>query len=372
MGRRVRPVAVPPGGFRRIAVLRLSSLGDVILTLPVVRALHRAHPAARIDYWTKEEYADVVRFDPTIAHVRRLERDAMRPEDLVSMSAELEECDLIVDLHRSARTRVLTFRQRALVLRAASLRLLRARWVHARWSRPRPAPHALERYAAALAPLAIAVEGVPEVAAGNEAERWALEWLAAWRPAGAPVALCPGARHATKRWPEAHWVALDQALARAGTPRLYFSLEAERKTLPALSTRVAQDPGARWTCEPLPRMAALLSHCRAAVTCDSGLMHLAAARGLAVAAMFGSTSPALGFAPAGAGHEVLCRNEPCQPCTLHGRERCPQGHFRCMMELRPEQVIAALERIEARHGERRDASPAIPLPGAVGSTAPER
>ena len=348
MARRVRPVPVPPGGFRRVAVLRLSSLGDVILTLPVVRALHAAWPEARIEYWTKEEFADVVRFDPAVAHVRRLERDARRPEDLVSMSAELEDCDLIVDLHRSARTRVLTFRQKAPLLRAASYRMLRARWVHARWSRPRPAPHALERYAAALAPLGLAVEGVPEVAAGEEAERWAAEWLTAWRPPGEPLALCPGARHFTKRWPEAHWVALDEALARRGTPRIWFSLAAEMEALPALARRVAAETHARWCTEPLPRMAALLSRCRGAVTCDSGLMHLAAARGLPVAALFGSTSPALGFAPAGAGHEVLCRNEPCQPCTLHGRERCPLRHFRCMVELRPERVIDALERIEAR------------------------
>ena len=348
MGRRIRPVAVPAGGFRRIAVLRLSSLGDVILTLPVVRALYRAFPAARIDYWTKEKYADVVRFEPAIAHVRRLERDARRPEDLVSMSAELEDCDLIVDLHGSARTQVLTFRQKAAVLRAASFRLRRARWVHARWSRPRPAPHALERYGEALAPLSIAAYGVPEVAAGDEAERWAAEWLAAWHPAGAPVALCPGAGHATKRWPEAGWVALEEALAGRGTPRLYFSLESEKQALPTLAARVAEDPAARWSSEPLPRMAAQLSHCRAAITCDSGLMHLAAARGLPVVAMFGSTSPALGFAPAGEGHEVLCRNEPCQPCTLHGRATCPKGHFRCMIELSPAHVLAALARIESR------------------------
>jgi len=348
MSRRSRPVAVPPGGFRRIAVLRLSSLGDVILTLPVVRALHRSFPAARIEYWTKEEYADVVRFDERVAHVRRLERDARGLEDLVSMSAELEDCDLIVDLHASARTRVLTFRQRAPVLRAASFRLRRARWVLARWSRPRAAPHALERYARALEPLGIAVESVPEVAAGEEAERWAEAWLGAWSPAGPPVALCPGARHATKRWPETHWLELDAGLARLGVPRLYFSLEAERKALPALSARIAQDPGARWSSELLPRMAALFSRCRAAVACDSGLMHLAAARGLEVVAMFGSTSPALGFAPAGEGHEVLCRNEPCQPCTLHGRARCPKKHFRCMIELRPDQVLASLARIEAR------------------------
>ena len=343
-----RALRVPAGGFRRIAVLRLSSLGDVILAQPAVAALRAAYPQAHLAFWTKEEYRDAVRFDPALDHVRVLEHDARRIEDLVSMSAELEDCDLIVDLHGSARTRLLTFRQKAAVLRAASFRLRRARWVHARWSRPRPAPHALERYGAALAPLSIAAYGLPEVAAGDEAERWAAEWLAAWHPAGAPVALCPVAGHATKRWPEAGWVALEEALAGRGTPRLYFSLESEKQALPTLAARVAGDPAARWSSEPLPRMAAQLSHCRAAITCDSGLMHLAAARGLPVVAMFGSTSPALGFAPAGEGHEVLCRNEPCQPCTLHGRATCPKGHFRCMMELKPEQVLAALERIDAR------------------------
>src|SRR5205823_7882649 len=100
------PVPPPAGGFREIAVLRLSSLGDVILSLPVVHALALAFPAARITYWTKEEYRDAVRFDPAIAHVRALEEDARRIEDLVSMSAELEPCDLIVDLHGNTRTRV--------------------------------------------------------------------------------------------------------------------------------------------------------------------------------------------------------------------------------------------------------------------------
>src|SRR5258705_17613 len=232
-----RPIPVPAGGFRDIAVLRLSSLGDVILTLPAVRALKRAFPAARISYWTKQEYAGVLAHEPAIAHLRLLEPDARRLEDLVSMSAELEGCDLIVDLHGSLRTRLLCFRQRAPVVRAAAARLLRARWVHARWSRPRPAPHALERYAAAL-----------------------------------------------------------RSRAAAG------------------------------------------------VSGDRGLMPLAAARGLPVVALFGSTAPELGFAPAGAGHEVLCRHEPCQPCTLHGRERCPRRHFRCMEGITPAQPPAPAPR----------------------------
>ncbi len=243
----MKPLAVPAGGFRNIAVLRLSSLGDVVLTLPVVHALARAWPESALHYWVKEEYADVVRFDPAVRHVRALERDARRIEDLVSMSAELEDCDLIVDLHASLRTRVLTFRQAAPVLRVRGRRLARERWVRARWSRPAPLPHATARYA-----------------------------------------------------------------------------EAE---------------GARWFAEPLERVTALLGECALAVTHDSGLMHLAAACGRRVVALFGSTSPVLGFGPSGEGHAVLCRDLPCQPCTVHGRERCPLGHFRCMTSIAVNEVV---------------------------------
>jgi heptosyltransferase-2 len=340
-----RRIAVPPDGFRSIAVLRLSSLGDVILTLPVVNALAAAWPAARLSYWVKEEYRDVVRFDPAIAHVRALERDARRIEDLVSMSAELEECDLIVDLHGQARTRLLTFRQRGVVLRAGSWRVARARWVHARWSRPAAVPRATERFAATLRPLGLEVKELPRVHAGDEAEAWAAAWMEAWSPARPPIALCPGARHATKRWPEEHWLALVERLKTQGYPLLVFSLAAERQSLAVLAAAIDANPAARWCTEPLPRMGALMSRCACAVTQDSGLMHLAAARGLSVVAMFGSTAPELGFAPAGDGHVIVCRHEPCQPCTLHGRASCPRVHFRCMRLVMPEDIAVAAARL---------------------------
>jgi heptosyltransferase-2 len=111
---------------------------------------------------------------------------------------------------------------------------------------------------------------------------------------------------------------------------------------PALVARVDADARAKWCTEPLPRMAALLSYCATAITCDTGLMHLSAARGVRVVALFGSTAPELGFSPAGEGHAVLCRHETCQPCTVHGRATCPRGHFRCMRELAPAAVLDAV------------------------------
>ncbi|MFM8559181.1 MAG: glycosyltransferase family 9 protein, partial [bacterium] len=62
-----------------------------------------------------------------------------------------------------------------------------------------------------------------------------------------------------------------------------------------------------------------------------------------------STSPVLGFAPAGEGHALVQTELACRPCTLHGRERCPLGHFRCMTDLAPEAVLAQVTR---RLGDR--------------------
>lgn len=338
----IRLVPVPAGGFRRIAVLRLSSLGDVVLTLPVVEVLRAAYPEAAIAFWVKEEFADVVRHHPALTRVRRLERDARKLEDLVSMSAELEDHDLILDLHGSLRTRVLTFRQKALVLRTPSSRLARERWVRARWTRPAPLEPVWRRHGQVLARLGLSLAGPPRVHAGEEAEAWAeAEWTRLGF-GGPVVALAPGAAWATKRWPERHWCALESALGGGGVGRLVMSTEAEKRSLPALAAQVAAAPGAVWICEPLPRVMALLSRCSRAVTHDSGLMHVAAARGVPVVGLFGGTHPALGFAPAGQGHVVLCREEACQPCALHGHEACPKGHHRCMEALEPASVLTAI------------------------------
>ncbi|MGH7729666.1 MAG: glycosyltransferase family 9 protein [Candidatus Eiseniibacteriota bacterium] len=345
MSRRPRPVAVPAGGFRDVHVLRLGSLGDVILALATVEALRRAWPHARLTFWVKEEYADLARFDPAISHVRVLERDGRKLEDLLSMSAELQDADLIVDLHGNLRTRVLTFRQRSPVLRSPSYRLARGLRVHARWLGWSAPPTVLARHGRALARLGIEAPGPPRVHAGPDAEAWANAWLATWGEGGAPVAMIPGAAHATKRWPEAHWLDLHQRLREARRRLVYLGLEDDRARVPTLAAKIALDPGSRWCMERLPRVAALLSRCVTAVAGDTGLMHLAAARGVRVVTMFGSTAPELGFTPAGEGHAVLCRHEPCQPCTLHGRARCPKRHFRCMVGITAEQVSGEVTQI---------------------------
>jgi heptosyltransferase-2 len=92
----------------------------------------------------------------------------------------------------------------------------------------------------------------------------------------------------------------------------------------------------------LLQSAALMDRCAVVLANDSGLMHVATARRRPLVAIFGSTVRQLGFAPYGRQSTVVERPEVlCRPCTGIGRERCPQGHFRCMLDISDDQVVAA-------------------------------
>jgi heptosyltransferase-2 len=99
------------------------------------------------------------------------------------------------------------------------------------------------------------------------------------------------------------------------------------------------------------RVAALLGRLSALVTNDSALMHAAAAVGTPVIALFGPTVTEFGFAPAGPGHRILERSLDCRPCSVHGSAHCPRGHFRCLKEIAPEDVLEALNTIDRRPGK---------------------
>jgi heptosyltransferase-2 len=316
-----------------VLAVRFGSLGDVILTTPLLRAVRRAHPDARITYVTKERYAPLLATSPHVAAVV-----ALAPgEPVIALARRLRGArwDYRLDLHGS--------------LRSFALRtLLGGRW--GTWPKRRgrralllymgvdrlsPPVPAAERYFEAAAALAVAPDGGPaEVHPAPQDEARAASLV----PAGPYVALCPGAAHWNKRWPPAHWRALAAALMDRGQPVVGVGTAAEQTLLDA--------PGVISTFgEGLGVAAAILRRARAVVANDSGLMHLATAVGTPVVALFGPTATAFGYAPYRGSSVVLELSLPCRPCTAFGGAHCPMGHHRCMIDLHPTRVAAALERL---------------------------
>lgn len=175
-------------------------------------------------------------------------------------------------------------------------------------------------------------------------------------PPGGWVAIAPGSVWGTKRWPRqgfarvAEWllsqtecgVVLLGSAAEVEVCRSIEKILGSSEILNDLAKAKLLNLGGKTGIEDLkfvfPRMRALLSN-------DSSPVHFASAYGVPTVTIFGATVPGMGFGPLSAGSETIGVSLPCRPCSDHGPKTCPLGHFKCMKELQPEQVIAAMERV---------------------------
>ena len=161
----------------------------------------------------------------------------------------------------------------------------------------------------------------------------------------APLGLAPGARWATKRWPERHWVALVEGLAAAGERDLRVFLGPDERTWFAgsrLEAAVTAAGAAIVQGRDLVEVAAAVGACRRLVTNDSGLLHVAEATGTPVLAFFGPTVRQFGYFPRLAGSRVLEHDLACRPCSRNGRRPCHRGDLACLDLVTPAAALAAL------------------------------
>jgi heptosyltransferase-2 len=327
-----------------VLLVRFSSIGDILLTTPLVRALARRHPEAKLVYVTKRAMAPLVADNPHIADVVALEPD----EPLRHLARRLRALAPThgLDLHGS--------------LRSAGLRLL----VRCRWSgyRKRKLARTLlistkldayrrrtpvaERYFDAARRLDTRPDGgPPEFCLGAGATERVAQWLAERGLAAAPLAaLAPGAAHATKRWPIAHWSALGERLRAAGYRPVVVGGPEDRGLAQQLVTGDAASAAGEFS---LQETGALLQRARVVVSGDTGIMHMATGVGTPVVALFGPTVGQFGFFPYVAPSVVLERTLDCRPCSATGTAACPLGHHRCLADIMPAEVAAAVNRLVA-------------------------
>lgn len=329
---------------RAVLVLRLSSLGDILLTQPVLAAVRSA--GDEVDLAVRPEHADLARLLPGVDRV------------LTGPEQARARYDLCLDLHASARSRRWLRRVRSGPVfrydkRALARRLLvrpggrRVPWN--RWSGlDRPASVTAWYAEAAVRagyPPPAAPPHVAVPAAARSAARALLKRLGL-RPGQRYAVLAPGAKWPSKQWPQDHYARLAQDLERRfGLVSVFVGHPGEaelcRDSAAAAGGRAVTTAGAT----DLPVLAALLADAELAVTNDSGPLHLALAAGTKGLAFFGPTVPEFGFAPSGPRVRVLSLDLPCRPCSLHGGRACPLGHQRCLRGITPEDACAAAEEL---------------------------
>jgi heptosyltransferase-1 len=331
----------------RLLLVKLSSFGDVLHTLPTLEALRAAYPRALITWLVEAAYAPLLAGHPALDEVWVAPR--LRPGQLfrganaarlmtLLQQLRTQSFDLVVDVQGLLKSAVWV----ALAKSPRKVGYDRTRELSYLALTERvppfdPEAHAVRRYLN-LAHYLGAPPALPRFRLGLDAKADSAALLPA--AADRPLAvLHPGARWASKLWPASSWACLAEWLHGRGLQVAITGSAADQK-LAATIIGPSRAPLVNLAgSTSLAQLAAILRTTRLAVTTDTGAMHLAAALGTPVVALFGPTAP-WRTGPFGAGHEVVRLGLECSPCF---RRRCPEP--RCLHELSPELVEAACEKI---------------------------
>ncbi|ODT45226.1 MAG: hypothetical protein ABS70_03655 [Nitrospira sp. SCN 59-13] len=330
---------------RRILLIKPSSLGDIVHAMPTLSALRERFPEAEVTWLVKRQWASLVEVIKGVDHVCAVEQGLM---GWLGRVPELRAAgfDLVVDLQG-------LFRSGAMAWLTGCSR--RVGFANAREGSPYfytqrvPVPtgsmHAVDRYLLVAEALGAARSKAPRFDFIDRAEdRHAVETLltaAGLSAASHWVAMNVSARWETKRWPSQQFAEAADRLAEAqGIPIVFMGGPAERPETRAVMARMRTKAVDLTGQTPVGLLPSLLRRAAVLVTNDSGPMHIAAAVGTPVVALFGPTDP-VKTGPYGPGHVVLSNPVECRPCF---RRECSRAvTLECLTGVKSEQVVRAVQ-----------------------------
>jgi heptosyltransferase-2 len=324
----------------KFLIIRFSSIGDIVLTTPVVRCLKKQVPGAQIHYLIKPQFKMVMEPNPYIDKFHVLQNDWDK------MIAELKEekFQYIIDLHHNLRTlRV----KKALDVPAFSFNKLNIEkliFVKLKWN-VMPRVHIIDRYMETVEPFGVYNDGegmdyfIPEDAKVSQKD------IPASHHAGF-ISIVIGASFYTKKLPV---YKLQELCRKIDHPIILLGAKEEAKDADDIAS---VDPIKVYNAcgkFSLHESADLVRQSKLVISHDTGLMHIAAALKKQVIAIWGSTTPSFGMVPyygkAYSGKDpnpyddVQVHKLWCRPCTKIGRNKCPQGHFKCMKDISIDEIV---------------------------------
>lgn len=315
----------------KILVLRFSSIGDIVLTSPVVRCIKKAIPHAEIHYATKASYAPILEHNPYIDRLHLLHPNhfTIWLQDLKSL-----QFDFVVDLHHNLRTARIKWALKAPSDSFPKLNI--QKWLSVRFGSTRflPQNHIVHRYFKAVQKLQVTYDGagLDFFEGPNTAPPPGVSKL---KP-GAYICIAIGAQHQTKIMPIHKWIELLQRVAKPivvlGGPQDVSRAEQICNALPQKELyNLCNQSSLLQSALCIKNAAMLLTH-------DTGLMHIAAAYNIPIYSFWGSTVPEFGMTPFFPDHSPAAnlssvfevRGLACRPCSKIGFQQCPKKHFQCM------------------------------------------
>lgn len=331
----------------KVLIIRFSSIGDIVLTTPVVRCLKQQHPDVEVHYLTKKSFRAVLAANPYIDKLHLLEDNL----DEVIEQLKNEMFYFVVDLHNNLRTMRV---KKALDVPAATYPKLNIKkWLLTNLKlNLMPDKSIVERYFEAAKEINVRNDGkgldnfVPEDLKLKSDDIPMSHW-------GGYVGCVIGGSYNTKKLPAEQWIKFCSVIPY---PVILMGGPEDRE----LANKIAeQDPIKIYnSCGKfnLNESAELVKSSRVIVSNDTGLMHIAAAYQKPIVSLWGNTSPEMGMFPYYGYNNLKERVAPqsvimevkglgCHPCSKLGYDKCPRRHFKCMNMLDMNEVSAQVQKL---------------------------
>ena len=338
-----------PASVDKILILRLSSIGDILLTFPLIKALRTRFPNAEIDYVVKKQYAELVSANPHIGGIITFDKnDGWEGLREIKRTIRVKGFDLIIDIHRNIRSwylRKWIMGPKVLKYRKYLIR----RWllVLTKINLFKEPVSLIERYLDTVKKLGIESKKPNlEIYIPPQAYSRVKDIFKKQIHAGITriAAFCPGAGFATKRWPVQGFCQVGNNLMNKGNTQIVVLGGAEDAALGEyIRSHVSGPVFNACGLFSILESAAIMSHCQIVLANDTGLLHVATALNKPTVAIFGPTTLEMGYFPDSPEVSVIEKNIECRPCSHNGSNQCPEGHFLCMNSITGQEVWQTLE-----------------------------
>lgn len=309
-------------------VVRFSSIGDIVLTSPVVRCL-KEQTNCTIHYLTKEPFAGLLEANP---HIDRVFTIRNRINEVVK-DLQSESYDLLVDLHHNIRT--LDLKRKLKIETHSFSKINIQKWLKVNLKIDRlPSTHIIERYLETVAHLGVVNDGEGlEYYIPPDQDQEFLELAAKILPPNF-IAISVGAAHQTKCLTAEQIAELCDSIE---LPVVLLGGPGEVGKATRIQNNCKQPVHNLVGKLSIGGTASCVSKAQAVVSHDTGVMHIAAAFKKRIASIWGNTIPEFGMYPYYGKYQIENKifqidNLSCRPCSKIGFEKCPKGHFRCILD----------------------------------------
>lgn len=331
----------------KILIVRFSSIGDIVLTTPVVRAIHEQLAAVEIHYITKKSFASLLAENPHISKLYTIEKSVS--EIIDQLKAEKYDC--VIDLHKNIRT--LRLKQSLGVKSYAFDKLNFQKWLLVNFKLNKlPEIHIVDRYFGAVKAIGVKNDHKKCELIFDSSHVINTKEAFDFDPKSY-LAVAVGAQFATKTMPEELLTSIlssiNHPIVLLGGPTDVERGKALEQTLKNHAYPVVNAIAAF----SLLQSASIVAQAKTILTHDTGLMHIATAFEVPIVSVWGNTVPELGMYPYYPNNKELysvheVKNLSCRPCSKIGYKSCPKKHFNCMTLQNTDAIILDLtERMNA-------------------------